>query len=552
MPSDLKLPTKPCHNCKKRRWKCDRSLPVCQKCIHAGSECLGYGKLLIWNQGVARRGKMMGKSYEDLAVTKKESHGQASPPRARSTRNSDHLGTSSSSSESSHGSPPELLDREEADATIERTLIDPLVQDLNAQSRYYLYHFATQLCVDMVVYDGPGQNPIRDIIPHTSQSPVLLQVILANAAFHIHNIAGVSLRPSVYQPDRQPDLTSYYASVSRFGGPFTTSYHDALVAKQAALSLMAQSVTSVDNSNIDIILVSILLFVNYELIESGKEGKWRVHMDGAQKLINMLGTATFYQEPMSRLRRCVLSDFLVFFVLGMTLNFSANCGKLLPNSIDYEPILKYAETNNYLSCPAPLLSIMLQSFDLPDAREVTAGEARIVIQEQVKALLQQALAFNPTDWALTLELASPLENLEKRIRIASAHRAAVCIYIARVLPSSNPLIDPTSGNAIISLTGLADEVVEHVSQLRPGDQVFKSICWPLFLAGAESMKPAQRVQILKFLDALWSEMYWGYIRTVQSVLEIIWKFSDKAVADKDTDICWVDEVKRMGTDMLIA
>ena len=66
------------------------------------------------------------------------------------------------------------------------------------------------------------------------------------------------------------------------------------------------------------------------------------------------------------------------------------------------------------------------------------------------------------------------------------------------------------------------------------------------------MKPAQRVQILKLLDALWNEMFWGYIRTVQSVLEIIWQFSDQAAADKNTEICWVDEVKRIGTDMLIA
>ena len=58
------LPTKACHNCRKRRWRCDRSLPSCQKCSTAGTECLGYGKLFKWNSGVASRGKMMGKSYD--------------------------------------------------------------------------------------------------------------------------------------------------------------------------------------------------------------------------------------------------------------------------------------------------------------------------------------------------------------------------------------------------------------------------------------------------------------------------------------------------------
>lgn len=433
--------------------------------------------------------------------------------------------------------------------TVHRPLVDPLFQDMAQDARYYLFHFATQLCADMVSYDVPGNNPIRDLIPAVSDSPLLFQIILANSAFHIFNISREPVEPSTYQDERKPCLVAYYRDVSRFGGPLKSSYRDALVAKQQALSLLAQSVASVNESNIDHILVVILLFVNYDLIESGKD-KWKVHMEGARKLINLLGTPSFQQNPTSQLRKCLLSDFLVFFILGSTLNFSAGPQKLIPDSIDLEPILEYAQTNNYLSCPAPLLRIMVKSFELPDTREFASEGLALEIEEQVRMLLVDALSFDPLDWAYTFEPASPFEDLEKRARIASAHRAAVCIYISRVLSCNNPLLDPSSGSALVSLTGLADEIVHHVSHLHPSDNVFKCISWPLFLAGAESEDPVQRTWIMNELDTFYNVMYWGYIPTVKSVLEVIWSNKDRAADGADN--CWVDEVKEMGTDLLIA
>lgn len=298
--SPLSLPTKACHNCRKRRWKCDRSLPVCQKCVSSGSDCLGYGKLFVWNKGVASRGKMMGKSYEERLATKEP---DASPPDPDPNPPGGIV-------QKWHRGKGANLGREEMGATLLRPLVDPLLQDLNTHSRYYLYHFATQICEDLVIYDGPGQNPIRDLIPATTAYPSLLQIILANSAFHVFNISRDPMSQSPYQQDQKPCLVAYYQEVSRFGGPMKSSYRDALVAKQHALSLLAQSVASVNESNIDLILVVILLFINYDLIESGRD-KWKVHMEGARRLIDLLGTPPYLQNPMSRLRLSVLADFLV-------------------------------------------------------------------------------------------------------------------------------------------------------------------------------------------------------------------------------------------------
>jgi hypothetical protein len=203
------------------------------------------------------------------------------------------------------------LAKEETEENVHWSLIDPLVKDLNEHSRYYIYHFATQICEDLVIYDGPGQNPIRDLIPATTAYPSLLQIILANSAFHVFNITRDPVGQSPYQQEQKPCLVAYYQNISRFGGPMKTSYADALLAKQQALSLLAQSVASVNPLNIDLVLVVILLFINYALIESGQD-KWKVHMDGARRLINLLGEAPYTQQPMSGLRLAVLADFLVY------------------------------------------------------------------------------------------------------------------------------------------------------------------------------------------------------------------------------------------------
>lgn len=126
---------KSCHNCRRLRLRCDLSVPSCRKCFLSGKQCLGYGKLYTWNNGVASRGKMMGKSFE-LSVRSVEP---------------------GSSTDSSVATTPNNLieddvvrdDTESVDLISEfqlrPSLLDPLVQDLSYSPRYYLSH-CKQFC----------------------------------------------------------------------------------------------------------------------------------------------------------------------------------------------------------------------------------------------------------------------------------------------------------------------------------------------------------------------------------------------------------------------
>jgi hypothetical protein len=75
-----------CYTCRRRRVKCDRQLPLCAKCERTQLECLGYKKPLVWNKGVASRGKMMGKTFPTPAVTNLTSNNDEATARKKAQK----------------------------------------------------------------------------------------------------------------------------------------------------------------------------------------------------------------------------------------------------------------------------------------------------------------------------------------------------------------------------------------------------------------------------------------------------------------------------------
>jgi hypothetical protein len=61
-----------CWTCRRRRLKCDRALPECHKCSASEHPCQGYSESrpLRWTNGIASRGKLMGKRVPIIDVNK--------------------------------------------------------------------------------------------------------------------------------------------------------------------------------------------------------------------------------------------------------------------------------------------------------------------------------------------------------------------------------------------------------------------------------------------------------------------------------------------------
>jgi hypothetical protein len=121
------FPTQACHNCRRGRRKCDRSIPTCIKCHSIGQVCLGYGKLVLWTNSVASRGKMMGKTFATNTASKR--HPSASNVRSASP-------AISSKVLSSHKAEKVLSLYSVANWCW--LLDDPVFQDVSMSSKFYL------------------------------------------------------------------------------------------------------------------------------------------------------------------------------------------------------------------------------------------------------------------------------------------------------------------------------------------------------------------------------------------------------------------------------
>lgn len=375
---------KPCHNCKRRRLRCDRSVPACLKCTRSGQECLGYGKLFVWAQGIASRGKMMGRSFNaddqglptvpSSDVTPEQSRGTDQSAVLDTTKNSnlvrsgfDKPSTSSALSVEKTGGPlpgsspayrrsshnrhafdsttiiPFSVPPEDKSTTLQQLsppqfLLDPHVGDLHPNLRRYIFHctyifldrststadanilqVTNFTCPNIMLYDLGPNCPMRSLIPFAVKYPVLLNVITAISAFHLFNVTYKSALSGQTRASKPlwNHLPSNLDDMAFFPDKsLSIIRRDALLAKQNALRLLNHSLQNLDPKDANALLGSVLLFINLELVDSGKGG-WRVHVEGANSLLRALSKQSgvrrgSHLDPgISHLRKCLISDCIV-------------------------------------------------------------------------------------------------------------------------------------------------------------------------------------------------------------------------------------------------
>jgi hypothetical protein len=151
-----------------------------------------------------------------------------------------------------------------------------------------------QVCKDLVLCDLPKQNPFRDLLPLSVNHSVLQHIIVANSALHLANVrANGRLTRDIPQ------------------GPSLETYKDALIAKHRALSLLSEVLTNNDSINSDVVLASIMLFIKFELLDSGRNG-WRFHTEGARQLMVYLRqNGKSESSALNGLRNCLISNCAV-------------------------------------------------------------------------------------------------------------------------------------------------------------------------------------------------------------------------------------------------
>lgn len=161
---------------------------------------------------------------------------------------------------------------------------------------------ASVVCRDLVVYDSSGHNPFRDVIPLTQDHPILLQIIIANSAIHMHNASQPFLMST--SPDDGQALHSRRHKSGKL-------YYDALTAKQRALTMLRQVLNKKTSKDIDVTLAVIVMLINLELIDAGA-ADWIHHINGGRKIIEALCKPEQLQDiTASPLRRFLVSNWMV-------------------------------------------------------------------------------------------------------------------------------------------------------------------------------------------------------------------------------------------------
>ncbi|KAI9370024.1 fungal-specific transcription factor domain-containing protein [Aspergillus egyptiacus] len=517
---------KPCHNCRRRRLKCDRTVPACHKCARTGQECLGYGKLFIWTYGVASRGKMMGRSYPMPA--RGPDQGMLLPPQRGQAV----------------VQPPLYIDT---------PLLDPILHSLDAHSRRYVYHFATNVAGDMVLSDSADQNPFRSLVPLCREHPILLHAIVANAAMHVsclqkHSLSGAAHGVSPYASDASSDARV-----------------DALSSKHRALGLLRRALDDVRSTDIDLIVTVIHLFINLDLLDPG-DGEWAAHAQGALRLIGYLQALERpYASPLAQIRDSITSDCLTFYVLGCTLMSTSTLSLSdpfhSPSPGEIIAALTRAEATSYLSLPTPLLQILFKACELSNLVSVgammslteTTDYATLITR--ATTLLRTAQSIDIHAWACALEArtgpttpnqdqnTAPSPRTQSRIHVALAHQNAVAIYICRSVDRIASLVPDTET--------LVTNVVRHLSAVGVDDPMFKGTSWPTFIAGVETDDPERREWALCRLREFWNLLPWGYLTMAVEVMVMTWRVRDM---DRDgrREGNWIQVLKGLGRYPLIA
>ncbi|PWY90153.1 C6 finger domain protein Acr-2 [Aspergillus heteromorphus CBS 117.55] len=574
--------SKGCYTCRRRRIICDNGLPTCRKCRDAGKECLGYQKPLVWVKGgVASRGKMMGRSFDDVKGSpsyrgpddSSSSPSNTSPPSADSPR---HIGPELPTDPSWRAAPNNVstvlgvsettpwedddtqLALQRATSTVPAPwgLVDPLFRDLNQMSRFYIVHFNQNLANYLTLY-SEARNPFRDLIPLVGDSPLLSHVLAATGALHYAILANgdfslapwISDGPSATDPVLSPEEVERAVIGSMSQRPPSKVYEHFLGLKQRALQQLSQDIQDPVLRNDNRTLAAIMVLALMDAIESG-DGAWKYHLEGAKKLLKgRQEQGTPRHSVVKWLEDFAVDGILLIQLMGSTLARPGALTQPFYTCAMGPAVLKRLEETSWVGCPAYLLEVIFlihaglyfdSSLD-PSTQQPSMTFSSAFLSKDTNplqnpgALLQHIQAFDPAAWSESMQSCFHLADLSMRTALATVYKAAVYLYASRVLsrPRSGAATIPNHFGLPSDHAAVAHLIIQQIALIPIADPHFKCLIWPTFIAGAECTDPAQRPFLLDKLRALYYDITSVNVRNAAWVLSLMWRKQDQKREEQD-------------------
>ncbi|GFF28502.1 acriflavine sensitivity control protein acr-2 [Aspergillus udagawae] len=589
--------TKGCYTCRRRRIICDNGLPTCRKCRDAGKECLGYRKPLVWVKGgVASRGKMMGRSFDDVmgaaTAQKTDIHDAntmladgAMPPPTTEAHSPIESGRLAACRADETSSAPDVEPISEAVISTAGGLVstqcttpapiyiptpwglvDPVLKDLSPLSRFYILHFNQHLVSYLALYSDV-RNPYRDLTFLVGDSPLLAHALAATGALHHAILTNLEFSlpwSSDAAGDGGTALSSeeveraVISSMAR--RPSSKDYEHFLGFKQRALRQLSLDICDPVMRNDNRTLAAIMVLALMDAIESG-DGAWKYHLEGAKKLLKSRQQSKSpiqAQGMMNWLDTFAIDGCLLIQLMGSTLARPGSLTQPFYSSTMGPAVLKRLEETSWVGCPAYLLEVIFfveaGHFVAPDKDSIsqhTMSFSSVFLPDgssplqSPEALLEHIQAFDPVAWAESMQTCLYLEDLSMRIALATVYKAAVYLYASRVLsrPRSERNSTITTSFSLPPDHGAVTNIlINQIALIPVADPHFKCLIWPTFIAGAECRDPAHRPFLLEKLRALYYDITSVNVRNAAWVLSLMWRKRDQRREERNRRRAQQDEL----------
>ncbi|KAJ5711271.1 hypothetical protein N7488_005427 [Penicillium malachiteum] len=512
----------PCWTCRNRRIQCDQTGTPCQKCQKAELECFDK-RPFRWVKGVAIRGKMQGRSFQDNTDSSNKNNDNRISVVARAkpvTELNSHLDFNELRV-NSISCPSEFLQ-------------DPSFCNLDRVSRYYIDYYNERICKLFIVYDS-DRNPFRSLIPLGLKDPVLMKSLLALAARH-HVNTGRSFHHT--NLPTEPGLIN--------------ANRDALTFKHQAIEALSRSVQHDQLRNQDTTVASIFLLIFLDLIESGGDG-WNFHLEGVKKLIASLYSQSEVQagvnhgpgETVQEIRGFITNQIHLIETLGSTFLRP----KLLSqfSSFDQQELQRQETVEkSFLGCPEYILTaiqcLSMQRDSISSSAPLDSATIASHSRE-TEFLMEFVQSFDCYAWASNLQRSrnSSAQEISNLCILSQSYKLGTLLYGRRILDAL--MKEESAQDELIS------ELLGLIDSLKDDPALFKCILWPVFVAGLECKWQAQRDFLIGCLERFWTLTNCLNAVNAAQFLRGHWQEKDSESSSKPKTR-WIFDIGNVGRDWL--
>ncbi|KAJ9609478.1 hypothetical protein H2200_005805 [Cladophialophora chaetospira] len=510
---------KDCRTCNRRRIRCDRSLPTCKKCALKDLSCPGYGLRIQFGQGVASRGKLMGKALPIIEpapqATLDETLSLRSLTPAEYINPNEEVESRETSLDTGTDpiTVPDSLRNAFRSSYDERAFHNPFALNLDLSSyilppylqgrpvRELLHYHDHRVATLMPWVDSPN-NPWRKLmLPLALQSPSqsLLLALLALSAEHY------SSRPDVTWPEHDGFVSSNYRDRSL------------QILAQDLRTELGEDASPTRQAQASGILATILVLCNLEMIRCNT-ATWRVHWKAARTITRRWTAPHLPPTVLDETCRFLLKEAFIYDVFGSSTTFGDN--DQIPSSV-----LTETDANvftDWLQLVQDVTRAERARNDNPSASQTVpldlqnmhSLQQRFEYARDRSRLFSQSFNFGMSD-----------ASHDFMVLIDIFHYAGLIYSFHALLDSQDPAVQA----AIETNVGA---VIDTIGQIQNTALYEHDLVWPLFMVGAQSRhnKSIQTFAETKLLEVMNST---GFSNCYPALdfLQRFWETDPSVIAD---------------------